>query len=343
MEIGDIPYPDLRVQFAEICSLSSAELGRLGLTPEIRDQLISKILLPEKSTECWLWGGGHSGRRGKARPTIWQKGKSISAYRVLMALLLRVHERTDLNWVLHQCPVRENCRCVNPKHLTVAPTKESGAKLNARDRSRYRLIHGDRNGSRIHPESRPRGKKHPKSLFTTAADDRVIQAMRATYDNAEQKRGIIYALSRHFGKSPNAVTGVVKRWRHNDVPDDPSTALAPSEIQINLPGDSARKRKHWPSGDTHKGTRMPLAAKKEFVLLFHRIAKRREKRLLIAFCAKRYGLKAESVQSLGYLIPEDFGAPSKERLCLLPKVAVVTEELLEATFAASLPLREGNR
>ena len=146
-------------------------------------------------------------------------------------------------------------------------------------------------------------------------------------------------MARWSGKSRAAVTGVVRRLRYTDIPDDETAALDPSVITVNLPGDSAKRRTSWPAADEHGQSRMPLAAKREFVILFHRTPKRAQKRVLLHYLASRYFVKVGSLQSIGYRDPRDFGAPGKMEILALPKIQQVTPELLDAAFAGFLPLR----
>jgi hypothetical protein len=86
---------------------------------------------------------------------------------------------------------------------------------------------------------------------------------------------------------------------------------------------------------------MPLEAKRVFCELFHRIQKRRQKRVLIHLCSRRYGIAPESVQTLGYRDPRDFGAPSKAELKKLPKIDSLTPAILELRFGSIHPLKAG--
>lgn len=331
-----IEDPALRDKFTGILAMTDEHLAVLGLNAVIRDRLIDGIILPNCTSahSCWFWRKAHLGKDVKERAVIHYLGQVLLVYRVEMALLLgkniqyRNGDDTTLKWILHTCPEQENSRCINPHHLM-----EGDAKLNAQHRSKYGKLHGDKNGSRRHPESRPRGSQHPKSQFKDPGDVRVIQALRATYDSAPEKQGLIYALARHFRKSPDAITGVVMQSRYTDIIDDPTAALPLSELKINHPGDSAKKREAWPKGDSHHETRMPTAAKREFFRLFHGTVEQSQKAVLISYCADRYHLKWETVRSLGYeKDPSKFGAPSKQEILDVPKIEQITVELLEAVF-----------
>ncbi|MEI6277956.1 MAG: hypothetical protein WCQ16_01075 [Verrucomicrobiae bacterium] len=342
MNIVSIKDLGLRAQFQEIADMSEEELVALGFNSVVRDRLIARISLPDSDEDCWIWKGGFSGTGLKARPCIWRKGEIFLAYRVLMALVARKNIR-DLRWILHKCPGGENCKCMRLSHLKEADSRESAAKENAQDRSRYGTLHGDRNGSRIHPETRPRGRNNPKSKFRGPGGERLIQTLRATYDAYLDKEGVIAELSRWTKRQGNKISGytigrLVRREIHADVPDDPAAALDPSQLHIQKRSESASKRKHWPSGDANTQTRVPLEAKVAFVILFHRTPQRAQKRVLIKYLAERYGVAEATAQGLGYVDPTSFGAPAKSEIQKLPRVLSMTPELLETTFGIIPPI-----
>ncbi len=333
MNIDNIKDAALRERFAAIEIMSEEQLDPLKITPLMRNHLLEGIVLPERQDDCWTWGLSHFAKGEKRRPALWSGGTVALAYRVLFALLHKV-PLDRLGHILHKCPQQERGYCVNPAHL-----KEGTPKENAEDRTHYALLNGRPLGRSV-PRPDMMGTKNRKSHFRGPDGIAWIQALRATWDLCEDKTGMIPALARYSGKSRTAVTNVVTRAAYQGVPDDPTKAIPLHLLTIYTPADSAKRRKKWPTGDGHHGTRMPEAAKGVFVSLFHRTRKRHLKAEIIEYCVQRYRLVRSSVQALGYQNPQEFGAPTKEELRSMPPIAGVTVAFLDAQFAAYPPLRE---
>lgn len=103
--------------------------------------------------------------------------------------------------VMHTC---DNRRCVNPTHLRLGTPAD-----NTRDAAaKGRMPTGDRNGSRLHPESRPRGQGHYKSKLT---DNDVLTIRRRCAAGETQE-----ALAREFGLAQPNISAIVRRvsWAH---------------------------------------------------------------------------------------------------------------------------------
>lgn len=101
-----------------------------------------------KTDTCWLWTGV-SDKDGYG--IIFADGKPMKAHRY--SYQLHNGSIPDGLWILHHC---DTPACVNPNHLYAGTVIE-----NVRDCvERGRTTTGDRNGSRTHPESRPRGDAH---------------------------------------------------------------------------------------------------------------------------------------------------------------------------------------
>jgi len=320
------------------------ELVALGLNSEIRDRLLEGITVPDEEDGCWPWTKGHLQCGPKSRPCIWFKGKPFLAYRVMMALVARKHVKKDLNWILHRCPGGENCKCMNVGHHKEAMTKTSGPRENGGDRALYGTSKGERNPAHMRPETRPRGRNHPKSKYRGPEGELLIKRLRATYDAYLDKEGVIAALSRWTEEQGNKISAtsigkLVRRKIHTDVPDDPAAALDPSVLHIQKRSESASKRKHWASGDNCKQTRVPLAAKQAFVSIFHRTPKRAEKRKLVEYVAQRYGVSYTTAQTLGYVAPTTFGAPPVAAIQSMAPIKFVTPEFLEASFRNIPPIQ----
>ncbi len=107
---------------------------------------------------CWEWigskGGGHGGGYGQ----ILFQGKLWQVSRLAWTLTFGPVPRKRL--ICHSC---DNPPCFRPSHLWPGTYRQ-----NTRDAARKgRMATGDRNGSRLHPERRPRGdansaRRHPE-------------------------------------------------------------------------------------------------------------------------------------------------------------------------------------
>ncbi len=112
------------------------------------------------SKGCRFWVGAFTGR-GAIRYGILNWGKKR-----MLAHRLQYSRRNGS--IKKGLVVRHLChqpRCVEPTHLAVGTHRDNTAD-SVKD---GRLASGDRSGSRLHPESRPRGDKHP---FSCATDSR---------------------------------------------------------------------------------------------------------------------------------------------------------------------------
>lgn len=324
MNINAIKDPARRVIFQAIADMREDELVALGLNSEIRDRLLKGITVPDSDEVCWIWQKGFLGTGLQARPCIWYKKKPFLAYRVLMALVVRKHIQ-ELPPVLHKCPGKENCKCVKLSHLKVADSWESAPGENAWDRSRYKTLHGDRNGARLHPEKLLRGLNHPRCPFKTA---REIQAIRARWHAEPDKWGVITALVRRTKISRASVTAAIRGYQ--DIPDDPTAAIDLLELDIRRPADRF--------GDSHGRSIMPEAAVALFYKLFNASSDRFGKRRLMAFVANRFGMAKTSLADIGHGRSRQKMAKRLSHLIGDSDKVTITEELLEILFAPHSPL-----
>lgn len=157
------------------------------------DELFDRAT-PEPNTGCWLWarvwvdadGYGmlkHEGRVWRAHRLAWHLTRGPIG---------------DL-CVLHHC---DTPACINPDHLFLGTNVDNTADRHRKGRD----AKGDRNGSRLHPETRPRGEANPKAKLTAA---KVVE-LRAAYAS-----GVCQAdLARRYGVRPNAVRQIIlgRHW-----------------------------------------------------------------------------------------------------------------------------------
>lgn len=107
-----------------------------------------------KTETCWLWTGALT-KAGYGR--AWEGKKAWKAHR--LSWTLHTGEILKGLGVLHHC---DNPPCVNPDHLFLGDHT-----VNMKDKfDKGRNCYGDSNGSRTHPERRPRGDLSPVAVVT---------------------------------------------------------------------------------------------------------------------------------------------------------------------------------
>lgn len=223
----------------------------------------------------------------------------------------------------HQCPDGENAICPNWNHV-----EEGTPARNAADCKRNgRTAKGDRNGSRLHPESRPRGMKHPKCPFK---DPREVQTIRATFHAAPEKFGVIAALVRYTGFTKAAVAAAIRGYP--DVADDPTAALDLSLLDIRLPQDR--------TGDRHGRTQMPEAAVKLFYQLFQTSSNTSGKCRLVEFVVEKFGMAPESLDDIGHRRSRKKATEGLEAVIAAAPKTEITDALLATLFQPHAPLKE---
>ena len=99
--------------------------------------------------ECWLWTAARLAY-GYGRFSV---GSGLHRLATHAALEYDGKPRPDGMHALHSC---DNPPCVNPAHLRWGTNAENRAESISKGRSAT----GERNGSRKHPDKRPRGENH---------------------------------------------------------------------------------------------------------------------------------------------------------------------------------------
>ena len=173
--------------------------------PDPEDRFWSYVERREKN-ECWLW---HGPVDSDGYGQIYWNGALVGAARLMLFF-----QGEDLSDGLCACHTCDNPPCVNPYHLFAGTKKDNYDDMVEKGRAVKAC--GDRNGSRLHPESRLRGDAHPYAKLTT---DNVIRIRSDSRSGA--------AIARELGL-PRATVNNARRgktWAHVKSDLVPSTPI----------------------------------------------------------------------------------------------------------------------
>jgi len=144
---------------------------------------------------CWEWEGS---RGPSGYGSVRVDGRSEYVHR--HAWVLRYGPIPDTLHVLHRC---DNPPCINPAHLFLGTNRD-----NVEDMCRKsRQAKGDRQGSRVHPETRACGEKNGRAKLTR---DQVEEIRRDYLSRKSSQREI----ARRHGISQPTVSEIVnfRNW-----------------------------------------------------------------------------------------------------------------------------------
>jgi hypothetical protein len=186
----------------------------------------------EEGEGCWLWTGEISGSSGRPKYTSGY-GRLHMSYRPWVRVfahryswVLHFGPIPEGLWVLHRCSTLYAAgdityrRCVNPSHLFLG-TCQDGAR-HAVANGRYPV--GDRNGTRLCPESLPRGPQHHYNARPeTRPRGELNPRAKLRAEDVLKIRELFAAgvttqttLARSYGVSQAVISSITrgKTWRH---------------------------------------------------------------------------------------------------------------------------------
>jgi hypothetical protein len=177
----------------------------LVITPKLHERFWAKVnfngpIAPNMNDPCWIWIAATE-RRGYGQFQVkLEDGRFVSelAHRVAWAI---THGALSQKNTCHDCDVRN---CVRPSHLWEGTDAENLADRDAKGRQ----ASGDRNGSILHPESRPRGSAH----YETHLTEEIVRSIRVRVAAGGNQS----AIGRELGIDQSSVNCIVKRrtWKH---------------------------------------------------------------------------------------------------------------------------------
>jgi hypothetical protein len=175
--------------------------GQLSLFPAMvltegdRERFWSKVAIGA-ADECWEW---QASRHPQGYGQFQLKRYPVRASR--LAWQLTHGPIPDGQHILHKC---DNPPCCNPAHLFLGTAGDNNRDRNSKGRS----ASGDRNGTRAHPETRPRGEAHPSAKLSEVQVREVLELTRQGRTRNQ--------LAQHFNVCKSTIQWIVRggNWKH---------------------------------------------------------------------------------------------------------------------------------
>ena len=147
--------------------------------------------------ECWEWKGC---KFPSGYGCFGFNYKAVRAHRFCWSLVFG-NPAPGL-FVCHSC---DNKACVNPNHLWLGTPQDNSSDMVKKGRQ----ASGDRNGSRIHPLSRPRGELHSRSKLT----EKQVLYIRQAYSSGEMSQR---KMAKLFNVNRKVIFDIIRRkiWKH---------------------------------------------------------------------------------------------------------------------------------
>ena len=147
-----------------------------GVSEEGRKRFWKKVDVKGRN-DCWTW---NACRNDSGYGCITLNGKSIPSHRV-SAFIHGIFTTIEKPFICHKC---DNPPCCNPSHLFIGSQRDNTFDMLIKGRGNKAC--GDRNGLRLHVESRRNGEKNHRAKLNVSEAIKIIQR----HKNGESKRGL---------------------------------------------------------------------------------------------------------------------------------------------------------
>lgn len=168
------------------------------------ERFLSKVDKITSDKGCWLWLGGKD-KSGYGQFNFYGRTKRTHRF----SYMIFKGEIAKDKQIRHKC---DNPSCVNPDHLDIGTQQDNMNDMKNRNRQakgENYSIRGDKNGTRLHPETRPRGESQYLAKLT---EEQVIKIreLYATGNYTQQE------LANKFNVLQCTISDIInnKTWKH---------------------------------------------------------------------------------------------------------------------------------